>query len=134
MSEEKKYKDEKVSPFVWVDSLCTKVGDPMEEHGEEAYPAFMINRAMSQYQDCIFHAAEINLYPNMDNRMAHDYYRTAIRAAKRYGKWGKKKNVGDVSLLMEHYQINRERAEETLRLLTPEQLVIIRTEEKAKES
>ncbi len=127
--EEKKWA-EKVSPFVWVDALCTKNGDPMAEHGEAAYPAFMVNRAMSQYADCIGHAAEINLYQDLDPRMAYDYYMKALRPKKRFAKWGKVKNETEVKLLMQHYQINRERAEETLGLLTKEQIAHIKELEK----
>lgn len=124
---------EKVSPFVWVDALCTKKGDPMGEYGEDEYPTFMVNRSMSQYQDCLFHAAEINLYPDMLAKQAYDYYWFAIRAKKRFGKWGKKKNVGDVALIMDHYQVNRVRAEEILRVLTPEQVQVIGDLQKERE-
>ena len=127
MSEkEEKYEKEKVSPFVWVDALTQRKGDPMAEHGEAEYPAFMVTRSMSQYQDCLLIANEINVIPSVSNRMQYDYYRNSIRPKKRFGKWGKKKDVGDVKMLMEHYDCNRARAEEALRILTKEQLDYVR--------
>lgn len=128
-------KTEKVSPFIWVDALCTKSGDPIAEHGEAAYPAFMVNRSMSQYPDCILTAAEVNLYQWLPNRMAYDFYMKVIRAKKRFAKWGKKKaGEGEVLAVMTHYGYNREKAEEAMRVLTPEQLAYIVELEGAKES
>lgn len=134
MSLEEIKKKEKVSPFAWVDALCQKSSDPMEEHGELAYPAFMINRAMSQYQDCIFFAAEMNLYKDLDNRYAYDFYMHGIRKQKRFAKWGKKKTgEGEVLAVMEHYGYSRIKAEEALRVLTEEQVAYIVEQEKVKE-
>jgi hypothetical protein len=126
-------KIEKVSPFKWVDCLTQKIGDLMEEHGEAAYPAFMVNRAMSQYQDCILYAAEINLYKDLDNRYAYDFYMNALRKKKRFAKWGKKKTgEGDILAVMEHYGYSRTKAEEAMRVLSPEQLAYIMEYENAK--
>lgn len=114
---------EKVSPFVWVDALCQKTGDPMKEYGEVAYPAFMINRSMSQYMDCVFHAAEMNLYKDLDARLAYDYYLHGIRAKKRFAKWGKKRVADEaVAAVMTHYGVNREVAEGYASLMGSEQL------------
>lgn len=125
-------KKEKVSPFVWVDNLCLKQDDMIEAHGEEAYPAFMINRAMSQYPDCVFPANEMNMYPDLSPRMAYDYYYHGIRKAKRFAKWGKKKAADEAAqAIMVHYQVNRERAEEYLRVLTEEQVDYIQELENA---
>lgn len=128
-----KYKDEKISPFAWVDALSQRKGDPMEDHGEAAYPAFMVNRAMSQYPDCIFLAAEINLYRDLDNRMAYDFYMTSVRPKKRYAKWGKKKTTeGELGAVMTHYSYSREKAEAVMRVLTADQLKEIVELEEAK--
>jgi len=133
MSLEEIKKKEKVSPFIWIDALCQKTGDPMEEHGELAYPAFMVNRAMSQYQDCILYAAEINLYKDLDNRYAYDFYMNAIRKKKRFASWGKKKTgEGEVLAIMEHYGYSRIKAEEALRVLTEDQVSYIMEYENGK--
>lgn len=125
MASEKK--NEKASPFVWVDALCLKKADMIEEHGEAAYPAFMVTRAMSQYPDCVHMAAEVNLYKDMPGRYAYDYYYGAVRKAKRFAQWGKKKTTeGDIGVVMSHYQVSREKAEEFMRILTPEQVAEIK--------
>lgn len=113
-----------LSPFVWVDNLCQKTGgDMIELHGEAAYPAFMINRAMSQYPDCIFPAAEMNLYPDLAPRMQYDYYFHGLRKAKRFAKWGKRKVADEtIERVMRHYQVNREVAESYLKVMTEEQV------------
>ena len=122
---------EKITPFAWIDAITTKKGDPMEEHGEKAYPAFMINRGLSYYPDCVLHAAEINMFQDLPAKMAYDYYRQAIRPGKRFAKWGKKKKDDDLTLVMEHYKINRIKASAALRILTPEQINTIRETQEA---
>lgn len=125
---------EKLSPFAWVDCLTQKKGDMIQEHGEAAYPAFMVTRALSQYPDCVHMAAEINLYKDIPNRYAYDYYMTGIRKGKRFAQWGKKKSTdGDVGVVMNHYCVSREKAEEFLKVLTEDQLKEIRALEKPPE-
>lgn len=128
-------KKEKVSPFAWVDCLTQKNGDLMAEHGEAEYNkvSFMVNRAMSQYPDCILYAAEINLYKDLDGRYSYDFYMNTIRKKKRFAKWGKKKaGEGDILAVMEHYGYSRTKAEEAMRVLSPEQLAYIVEYENAK--
>src|SRR5579875_3356026 len=107
-TEEKK--PEKVTPFTWLDAITQKKGDPMAEHGEKAYPAFMINRGLSYFQDTIMYAAEINqLAGTLDNRMMYDYYMAAIRPRRRFSKWAKKSSSEDVKLVMKCYKVSARR-------------------------
>ncbi len=124
----------KISPFTWVDAVSNKTGDPMAEHGEEAYPAFMVTRALSYFPDCCLYAAEMNAIPNTDNKIQYDYFYHSIRKKKRFSKWGKKK-AGDDELkaVMSHYGYNIEKAEGIMPLLTDEQLADIVELEKVKE-
>jgi clamp loader A subunit len=117
---------EKVSPFVWVDAITQKKSDPMVEHGEKAYPAFMINRSLSYYPDTIMHAAEINLYQHLDLKLQYDYYMEAVRSKKRFSKWGKKSTSKDVELIMETYRFSRVKAEAASKILTKEQLAAMK--------
>jgi hypothetical protein len=124
LTKEPEEKKEKISPFVWVDALCTKSKDLLDEHGPEAFKGhlFLVNRAMSQYSDCIFAANELNQFRDVDPLMAWDYYWNSIRAKKRFAKWGKKKNTGDVVAVMEVCRVSRPKAEEAMKLLTKDQL------------
>jgi hypothetical protein len=123
-----KNKDPSTNPFLWVDALCQKNSDPMSEYGEAKWQrvSFMVTRAMSQYQDCLFQAAELNLYRDVPAQQAYDYYMKGIRAKKRFAKWGKKKSDADVQLIQQHYGYSRQKAEEALRVLTEEQVEYIR--------
>lgn len=119
-------KKEKVSPFTWVDAITVKKGDPLEDFGEKAYPAFMVNRSLSYFSDTIMYANEMNMNGHLDNKLQYDYYREAIRSKKRFGKWGKKRTSDDIQLIQEVYNYSAIKAEQALRILTPEQVEMIR--------
>lgn len=125
---EKKDKDPALNPFMWVDALTQKNSDPMLEFGEAKYDrvSFMVNRAMSQYRDCLMMAAELNLYQDVPNRQAYDYYMKGVRPGKRFAKWGKKKSDADAQLIQKHYGYSRQKAEDALKLLTKDQVAHIR--------
>jgi hypothetical protein len=117
---------EKVTPFAWVDSITQKTGDMMVEHGEKAYPDFMVSRALSYFPDTIMHAAEINQYQNLDYRLKYDYYLNSVTKRKRFSKWGKRKSDDDVKFIMEAWQYSRPKAEDAVKILTADQIKEIR--------
>lgn len=125
VAEEKKV--EKVTPFTWLDAITQKNADPMDRWGEKEYPAFMVNRGLSYYQDCVMYAAEINLLSGtLDNRMMYDYYMNAIKPRRRFSRWAKKRPTEDLKLVMQYYKVSAQKAEEFLTILTGEQLDHIR--------
>lgn len=127
MKLKRKHVTDKISPFVWLDAVNQKNSDPMAEHGEKAYPAFMVNRGLSYFADTVLHAAEINLYQDLDPRLAYDYYMEALRPKRRISKWGKKREASsDVEMVMEAFNYSWEKAASAVSLLRPEELEAVR--------
>lgn len=90
---------------------------------EKDYQPFITNRALSQHIDSIMYANEINQYSNLSNKMQYDYYFHAIRKMKRkFAKWPKKVKDDGVDLVMEYFQISRQKAEEYMMVLSNEDL------------
>ena len=59
---------------------------------EKKYPAFIINKCMSHHMDTVLYANEMNMYPNLPNRMQYDFfitYSTTPKEILSLGKEGK---------------------------------------------
>jgi hypothetical protein len=125
--------DDRTSWIYWSKGISTGKYDPMDQFGEEAFPAFLTKRAFSYYPDTLIHTSLINLYPDASNKMIYDYLRFGIRQKSRFSKWGKKPVDDDITMLMVHYRVKREVAQDYLKILTDDQMATIRREEKLKE-
>ena len=93
---------------------------------EKNYPSFVINKCMSQHLDTIMIANEMNQYPGLDRKMQYDFFINIVRPRKRFSPWGKKQKVKDLELVKEFYGYSTEKAMQAMRILSPDQLEIIR--------
>ena len=86
---------------------------------EKAYVPFMVNRALSYFQDTVLFANEMNQYAAIPSRMQYDFLRNTIRPRRRFSKWFKAvPDDKDVEVIKEHYGYSSEKARETLPLFT----------------
>ena len=93
---------------------------------EKNYPPFVINKCMSQHLDTLMYANEMNQYPNLDKKLQYDFFINTVRSRKRFSPWGKKEKVKDIELVKEFYGYSTEKAMQALRILTSDQIEIIR--------
>lgn len=127
--DEETYKRQKVSLFDWLNDLNYEKKRLFSEETEQDFSAFMINRGMSQNVDTVMFANEMNKNCRGTKQMVYDFYYYIVTKKKRFGKWSKRDSVNDdnVKLVMEHYQVNRVRALEYLRLLSSEEVIKIKS-------
>lgn len=100
-----------------------------DEDTATQYNAFMINRGLSQQNDTILLANEMNKRPGLSKEMQFDFLFYSVQARKRYGKWAKsddsdKKNL---DLIKEHYQVSNVKAIEMLKILDKRDLTYIKS-------
>lgn len=91
---------------------------------EHQYSAFMINRGLSQFQDTVLFANEMNRHGGvLPNKMQYDFLRFAIRPRKRFSKWAKKSEDESkvIDALVKLYCYSRAKAVASLPLLTDDQ-------------
>jgi hypothetical protein len=100
--------------------------DTDDEHWEKKYPAFMVNKTFSHFQNTILYSQEMNKNHHLDNKLQFDYLLNTIRPMKRFSKWPKKTTHIDLEYVKEYYGYSDTRAEEALGLLNDEQLKIIK--------
>lgn len=121
----------KTNPFDYTNSISHTKKDLMrgtanDKLAEKDYAPFLTNRALSYHNDTVFFANEMNRRHHLDNLLQYDYLLNTVRPKKRYAKWAKKDNDGDVSVVKEYYGYNDSKAQQALAILTKEQLIEMR--------
>jgi len=119
------------NPFIFVDSVSyTKKnlmrGTANDELAEKGYKPYLTNRSLSYHQDSILFANEMNMRPTAEYKWQYEYLLNSLRKRKRYAKWNKQVPDATVDMIMEYFDYGRTKAEQTLRVLTDEQLEAIR--------
>jgi hypothetical protein len=109
--------------------LKTKQNTMLTEQDEKSYPAFVVNRALSQFPDTVFFANAINYYPNLDNKLKYDFLLNTVKPYKRpFSKWAKKVETVDLAVVKEYYGYSNAKALEALAILTPAQINSLKLE------
>ena len=93
-----------------------------DELAEEGYSPFLTNRALSYHHDTVQISNEINMRAHLDNALQYEFLLNSIRKKKRFAKWDKKIDDGDLALVKEDYGYGDAKASQALSVLTPEQL------------
>ena len=115
-----------MNPFDFVKSITYTKQDIMHDLNESEYESFLVNRALSYYQDCILYANEMNRRFDLSNRLQYHYLLNTIRKRKRFAKWIKSEKIDDLKIVMEYYQVSRAKAEEYLHILSNNEVEYLR--------
>lgn len=108
-------------------SVNTKNSLFTEEQAKPAYIPYVINRSMSYFMDTVMFANEMNQSSDCPQYLQYLFYRYGIRKGRRFSKWHKSEDSKYLDLVKEYYGYSTEKAQAALKLLTDEQLEIIRT-------
>lgn len=121
------YKMAKISPFDFVNAIhYTKENLIVDEWSEKQYNPFVVNKSLSFGADTVIPANEMNSRPHIEKRLQFDFLINTIRPRKRFNKWLKADNIEDLEVVKRYYNYNTEKAQQALRILSPEQLNIIK--------
>ena len=115
-----------MNPFDFVKSITYTKQDIMHDLNESEYESFLVNRALSYYQDCILYANEMNRRFELETRLQYHYLLNTIRKRKRFAKWIKSEKIDDLKIVMEYYQVSRAKAEEYLNIISENDIAILR--------
>lgn len=97
------------------------------ELAERGYNPFMTNRSLSYHNDTIGLANEMNQRHEIDSIMQYEFLLNTVRSKKRYAKWHKKENDGDLDAIKEYFNYSDTKALQALNVLSDEQLKKIKT-------
>jgi len=122
MNEEQTHK--KIGLFDFVKALAETKENLYSDDTKSQYNQFMINRAFMQHLDTVLLANEMNKCGSISNEMHHDFLYNSIDKKRRYGKWAKAsdEDLELIEFLQTKYSINKEVAEEYLKLSDIEEL------------
>lgn len=111
----------------YLNSINLKQGDLSEdERAMKKYPSYVINKCMMGHIDTVMHANEMNASSHLDNDLQYLYYLYSIRKSKRFSPWDKKSKDSDLDIVKQYYGYNTENARQAMRILTKEQLEVIK--------
>lgn len=121
------YKMPKISPFDFVNAIhYTKEALMVDEWSEKQYNSFVVNKSLSFGADTVHAANEMNSRPHLDKRLQFDFLINTIRPRKRFNKWLKADKVQDLEVVKQYYHYNTEKAQQALRILSPDQINTIK--------
>ena len=113
----------------WLNSINLNKTDLIDEDPtlEKEYPPFVINKCMSGHLDTVLYANEMNMTHFLDKKLQYDFYLNSVRKRKRFSPWLRKDKVKDLDVVKSYYGYSNEKAQQALRILSPEQLAFIRS-------
>ena len=97
--------------------------DPM---WEKKYPAFMVNKVLSGFQDTVILTNEMNRNHFLDRDMQFQFLLNSIRQKKRFTPFLRASKIKDIECVKEYYGYSNEKAKSALDILTNEQLKLIK--------
>ena len=113
----------------WLNSInLNKINQIDEDPSvEKDYPPYIINRCMSGHLDAIMFANEMNMYNFLPKKMQYDFFINILRTKKRFSPWLRKDMIKDLDYVKRYYGFSNEKAKQSLKILTKEQLNFIKS-------
>ena len=90
------------------------------------YPAFIVNKVLSGFQDTIMLVNEMNRNHFLDKDMQFQFLLNSIRSKKRFSPFLRASKLKDIECVKEYYGYSNEKAKTALDILTKEQLKLIK--------
>ena len=90
------------------------------------YPAFIVNKILSGFQDTIMLVNEVNRNHFLDKDMQYWFLLNSIRSQKRFSPFLRASKLKNIDLVKEYYGYSNEKAKTVLDTLTKDQLKLIK--------
>lgn len=121
-----------MTPFDFIKAISeTKenllIGTDNDELAEKEYEPFVVNRGLSFFPDTILHVNDMNMRASLAKAPQFLFLLNSIRSRKRYSKWLKKEKLENAQIVSEYYGYNLAKSKEALKVLTEEQIKIMKT-------
>ena len=113
----------------YLNSINFTKKDLMKSENKEwikKYPAFIINKILSGFQDTIMLVNEVNRNHFLDKDMQYQFLLNSIRSKKRFSPFLRANKLKDIDLVKEYYGYSNEKAKTVLDILTKDQLKLIK--------
>lgn len=109
---------EKLSPFDITSNINEKKG--LLDIAETGYEPYMVNRVLSNTQDSVFFANEMNTCWGLPKDMQYAFLYHGLPKKKRFGKWHKNQDdKEELAVIQEFFGYSRQKAKAVHALLKP---------------
>lgn len=115
-----------MSPFDFVNSVNFTKKYIINDENESTYAPYLTNRSLSYFKDSVLLANEMNIKHQLDNKLQYDFLINTLRKRKRFSKWLKSETNESIVAIKEYFNYSEEKASDALKLLTEEQVNIIK--------
>ena len=117
-----------MTPFDFLKAINeTKEDLFVDPQAEKDYSAYMINRGLSFFPDTILYSNMMNRYSHIPKKSQFVFLSLNITKRKRFSQWHKRdKETESLSMVMEYFGYSSEKAKEALKILSDDQLSIIK--------
>ena len=115
--------------FDYLNAITYNKKDVIEDDPiiEKFYPAYQVNKTLSQNLDCILYVNEMNLRPSCDEKLQFDYLINNIRKRFRKAeKWLTPESLTVIDCIKEYYNYSDEKARRVLNIFPADEIVMIR--------
>ena len=100
--------------------------DSEDKLWEKKYPAFIVNKILSGFQDTIMLVNEMNRNHFLDKDMQFQFLLNSIRSKKRFSPFLRASKLKDIECVKGYYGYSNDKAKSALDILTKEQLKLIK--------
>jgi predicted urease superfamily metal-dependent hydrolase len=119
------------NPYDFVNSINLSKKDLMtgtdnDLLAEKGYVPFITNKALSYFVETILLTNEMNINHRLPNKLQFHYLINTCKKGRRFAKWIKKQDLDNLELVKHHYGYNNQKAQQVLRLLSPEQITALK--------
>jgi hypothetical protein len=113
----------------WLGSINQSKINIMDEDSssKKDYAPYIINRCLSGTIDTLMYSNEMNKNHSLDKKLQYDFFINTVRTRKRYSPWIKQEKLKDLEVVKSYYGYSNEKAKQTLKILTKEQLDFIKS-------
>jgi len=118
--------DKPVGLFDFLNSINYDKKDILNEDTEKEYNQYVLNHFLSGSIDTVLIANEMNVRPNIENRLHYDFLRGIVRKRKRFSKWLKPEKLEKIDIIKEYYGYSTEKAKQILNLIDDDEFAHMR--------
>ena len=90
------------------------------------YPAFIINKILSGFQDTIMLVNEVNRNHFLDKDMQYSFLLNSIRSKKRFSPFLRANKLRNIECVKEYYGYSNDKAKSALDILTKDEIKLIK--------
>ena len=98
------------------------VMDSEEKMWIKKYPAFIVNKILSGFQDTLMLVNEMNRCHFLDKDMQFHFLINSVRSGKRFSPFLRASKLKNIGVIKEYYGYNNEKAKVALDILTKDEL------------